>query len=408
MNVLMVLLGGYFPPDIRVEKEAKVLKEMGHSIFVLCSPRKEKQELDVYDDMRIIRLDYPHKILRLVDALHFYTNGGTFTWKNKIKKVIKDNGVQILHVHDLSLAGYSAICAAKELNCRIVQDLHENWADNMLAYYHSYKPTPKIVFFRYIYPIKGFYNYLERKSARRADAVITTIEEMRERVVRNGVEESKIMVIRNTEDSKSFDNLPVDHEIIQKYSKQPTGLFVGVLDRFRGIECVIESIPLIRAKRSDFHLVIVGDGPIKGELETRVTSLRVSDAVEFVGKIDFKKVKSYIVASALCYLTQDINEQINRTIAHKVFQYMLCEKPIILTAALPYIRMQKYRPFCYLIQNNLPETIAAATITCLNNPEDAQKLAKNARSLAVNEFDFAEDGKILRNAYKKLISNTLS
>ncbi len=276
----MVLLGNTFPPDIRVEKEARVLIKAGYKIFVLCSPDKNKKEQVEYNGITIIRQGYPSKFWRTLDAIHFYFNGGTFTWKNKIKGIIRKYSINIVHIHDLSPFSYSSALAAKECGCGIVQDLHENWGDSMKEYYKVYPLSLKTFFFRYIFPIKLFFNRLENKMASIVDLVITTVEEMKERIIQNEVNPSKIIVVKNTENSKYFTSLQIDECIYQKYKNIPIGIFVGVLDRLRGIENLIESMPLILNHYNLFKLVIVGNGSIKQILFDRSKELNLEKSVE--------------------------------------------------------------------------------------------------------------------------------
>ena len=53
----------------------------------------------------------------------------------------------------------------------------------------------------------------------------------------------------------------------------------------KGIAQLLESLKVLRRRRSDAHLVVVGDGPLRADLERQARQLGLEDAVEFKGKL---------------------------------------------------------------------------------------------------------------------------
>lgn len=53
----------------------------------------------------------------------------------------------------------------------------------------------------------------------------------------------------------------------------------------KGIGQLLDSLKVLRRRRSDAHLVMVGDGPLRAELESQAKALGLADAVEFKGKL---------------------------------------------------------------------------------------------------------------------------
>jgi phosphatidylinositol alpha-1,6-mannosyltransferase len=72
-------------------------------------------------------------------------------------------------------------------------------------------------------------------------------------------------------------------------SRSATPLVVTVTrlaERYKGVEVLIRSLPLVRATVPGSQLVIVGDGPLRPGLEALASALRLGDAVRFVGAVD--------------------------------------------------------------------------------------------------------------------------
>ena len=55
MNICM-FLEGYFPPDIRVEKEAEALLSAGHRIFLISQGKKGLPAFEKINNINVIRV----------------------------------------------------------------------------------------------------------------------------------------------------------------------------------------------------------------------------------------------------------------------------------------------------------------------------------------------------------------
>lgn len=69
-------------------------------------------------------------------------------------------------------------------------------------------------------------------------------------------------------------------------SDEPLVVTVARLtDRYKGHDVMLEALPAIRAREAGVRWVVVGDGPLRGELEARAAALGVSDIVTFTGSV---------------------------------------------------------------------------------------------------------------------------
>ena len=56
-------------------------------------------------------------------------------------------------------------------------------------------------------------------------------------------------------------------------------------DRYKGHDVVLDALPAIRERVAGARWVVVGDGPLRGELEARAAALGVSEIVTFAGSV---------------------------------------------------------------------------------------------------------------------------
>lgn len=69
-------------------------------------------------------------------------------------------------------------------------------------------------------------------------------------------------------------------------SREPLIVTVSRLtDRYKGHDVVLDAMAMIRARVPDARWVVVGDGPLRPELEQRAHALGLGDAVSFAGSV---------------------------------------------------------------------------------------------------------------------------
>jgi phosphatidylinositol alpha-1,6-mannosyltransferase len=79
-------------------------------------------------------------------------------------------------------------------------------------------------------------------------------------------------------------DLPADAEPLPW--PRPTVLTVARLrDRYKGHDVLVRALASVRARVPDVEWVVVGDGPLRGELESLAREHGVADAVRFVGSV---------------------------------------------------------------------------------------------------------------------------
>jgi glycosyltransferase involved in cell wall biosynthesis len=70
-------------------------------------------------------------------------------------------------------------------------------------------------------------------------------------------------------------------------------LSVSRLDEGKGVEYSLEAFSSLRKDYPKAKYLIVGDGPLKGDLEKRVISLELTESVKFTGAVMQEEVKKY-------------------------------------------------------------------------------------------------------------------
>lgn len=112
---------------------------------------------------------------------------------------------------------------------------------------------------------------------------------------------AKVTTIPMGVDTAWFDPDAVDDESPFERTESPTILFVGVFRRYKGIQRLIDAFALVHEHR-DCGLVLVGDGPRRSHVESRVASLDLDESVEILGHLDDAELRRAYASAELFVL----------------------------------------------------------------------------------------------------------
>ena len=118
----------------------------------------------------------------------------------------------------------------------------------------------------------------------------------------------------------------------------------GSISRKRGLGLVIEAIAL-GGLPPNFEFIILGDGPERRDLERQAQELSVEHQVRFLGFVAYEKVVEELVQADICICPLPDRLEWNVSSPLKVFEYMACGKPMILTPIPAHLDILEGVPF---------------------------------------------------------------
>lgn len=172
---------------------------------------------------------------------------------------------------------------------------------------------------------------LEIKSYRECDVLVCVSESLKDIVVREAeVRPEKVVVLPNGVDTTRFN--PEGHEP-KRLSEKLTVGFVGTLLAWQGLGLLLEAIGDLKSEGIELYLIIVGDGPERGDLEGRARRFGISENVSFVGWAQWQEVPRLISGFDVGYSGQ-IQMQVGKMYHSplKMYEYMAMAKPVLASA----------------------------------------------------------------------------
>lgn len=162
---------------------------------------------------------------------------------------------------------------------------------------------------------------LMRWAAEQASASITVSSALSDRLIDMGIDQSKLLVLRNGVDVARFYPIPQARARIDLgWPDQTTLLSVGNLVANKGHHIAIELV----AMKPSIRLVIVGDGPERKALEQLARKLGVAERVIFVGHIAQELLPRYYSAADILILASSREGWPN-----VLLEAMACGTPVV-------------------------------------------------------------------------------
>ena len=391
MRIGMTLCKPY-PPDIRLEKEIRSLTEAGHHLFVLAERRKAESQREKVLGAVTDRYTPPNTFRRRLDWFRFQTSFRSGFWSNRIKDFVKRNKIEVLHVHDLPLVG-TTIAIAREFNIPVVADMHENYPAAKQLW--STNIRDPLVWFGDDY--RRWHRY-EKRILPLANKVITVVDEAAQRLQESGTVNSENMtVVMNVEEKTWF-----DAHITKDTTEDNTIriVYVGGVRPHRGLDEVVKA--LVDLRDHDLLLRIVGArGRYSTELQGLAKDLGVANKIDLVPWCPLEEVPNAIIECDIGIIPHQKHAHTDATIPHKLFQYMLGRKPVIVSNCKPLERIVKETRAGLVFESGNTENLADKIMELCSDSEHRKTLGSNGRAAASREYSWEVEGQKLVRLYEQ-------
>lgn len=390
MAKILMTLESNFPHDERVEKEAFSLINQGHEVHILCYTKTNEQYFEIWNKIHIHRFQinkWLYKSSALCLQFPMYFN----KWSRELLKLLKAHHIEIIHIHDLPLISVVLKLKAK-FQFKAILDLHENWPVLM-----------KMAAFSSKFPVNLFFSYskwveYELKWVKRADGVISVIEEAKERLIKIGANEEKTIVVSNTIHLDSF-ILPDKRQKPKTFSM----LYSGGVNEHRGLQIVLQAISKAKESGIIINMNIVGGGNYMGVLKKLAMDLGISSQFNDIGWKSFQEMMEEIVSADLLIIPHLKSEHTDATIPNKLFQYMYVQKPLLVSNCNPLKRIVENENAGMVYKNDDANDLAKKLIMIHDNYEHYLDLSIQNKRKVEEKYNWRVEEDQLIKFYDSLV-----
>jgi 1,2-diacylglycerol 3-alpha-glucosyltransferase len=223
--------------------------------------------------------------------------------------------------------------------------------------------------------VRSYLRRLVRRYCNRCDLVTTPAPSNAARLERLGVR-VPVVVVPNPVDLRLFAG--ADGRLVRRrYGLEGKFVmgYVGRLSPEKQVPVVLEAAARVVQVRPEAHLLVVGDGPVRGELERRARELGLQGHVTFVGRVPHEQVPHYQAALDV-FLSASIQE--TQPLAYA--EAMGAGVPVILVEGLGANDMIQPGVNGFLVgRAGAAEEMARQVLWLMANPAERRRLGEGAQ-----------------------------
>src|SRR3989344_4924157 len=213
-------------------------------------------------------------------------------------KVLRSGrSADLIFAQDPVSVGFPAMLAAKILRKKFLLKIVGDYAwEQGVQRFGVKKVLDDFLKNRYRWEVELF-RKIECLVANRADKIIVPSEYLKGVVTKWGIGPEKIYVVYNAFQDNELFRFPRFAQ--GGFAKPGQRLIVsaGRLVPWKGFDALIEIMPEILKEVPDARLVIIGDGPEKQNLESRIKNLELEEEVTLTDTLPHEKVLEYLAAA---------------------------------------------------------------------------------------------------------------
>lgn len=292
------------------------------------------------------------------------------------------------------LNSYGGLLAAKRLKIPLVYEVN----GDIFEEYHQHG-------IKLSRPQWAVLKYINRTMFHKADHVVSVSEVLAQSTInRWNLNPAKVSTVNNGVDIEKFVNLKDSVSVARRNNLEgrPLIMFVGNFRLWHGVDILIDAFSAVAATNTQAKLILVGDSPLRADLENQVKRLGLADRVIFTGQVDHQAVAKWLHLATVTVLSHRPTPAAMAGSPMKLFEYMAAGKAIV-APALPNIeKILTHRKNALLFPPADPAGLAAALLELLADDHLRDRLAQTGRAEAVQKYSWDRAVRELLHIFRSL------
>ena len=337
--------------------------ELGNEVTVITPDlywNGEQFNPEINSKIKIIRTETPSRTKIKIAARRCQSN-----IKNKSIEVGKLNQFDFIFTifHPFHLVPKAAVEAAKKLDIPSIVKVDDAIYEKSSGIKSLQRKIEKMI---------------NGKTLRAGTKILVSNNETKKIIMDEyNVIQEKISIVPNGVDLSMFN--------ITKKKNPKKVVFAGAMYYHRGLDVLLETIPLVIEKIPDAKFVLLGSGTEMDKLKEIVSKNKLDNSVEFKGWIEREKIPENIADASIGIGPLRLTEVTSRALPIKVLEYMAVSLPLIAQkGTLPNDVLENEKNG-FFIENHIE--LAEKIILLLNEPKKVQNMGAHSLKL-VQKFSW--------------------
>lgn len=291
----------------------------------------------------------------------------------RLKRIIRENSVRIVHLHSPHAHALGLLAARSAGNCKVVISRRVD--------FHIRK------------------NILSRVKYSNVDKTMAISERVKEVLVADGLPEEKVDVVYSGVDIERFQNVKGDY-LISELGLNKDKLCIGniaALAWHKDHRTLLEAARIVVDELPRVIFLIVGDGPLRREIEILIKKLNLEEDVKLFGfREDIPEILSILDLFVLSSTWEGLGTSLLDAFASKV--------PVVATNVGGIPEIVKDRVNGILVPPKNPDALARAIISLLKNRDFACQIAEEGFRLVKEKFSVDRMVEQTKKIYDRLVA----
>jgi len=376
---------------------AELFSMKGHNVFVIdCREPDTKSLIDGFHTSTITNFNRVYKnasitLFRLPSLLIKGLNRATYflACKKVIKKIVKENKIDIIWLYGLASNGIQSVKVAKEFNLPIIQ--------RQLDVSHELVRVPLL---------KQLTKKCEKFVTSNVSKVLCSARPLIDYTIEMGAKEKNVEYFPLGFDPQTFKPMAKDQHLAHKLGISDNDkviLFVGTIYEFSGLENIIQNFETIKSKVKEIKFLIVGGGPNFEKIKSLVNKKKLKSDVILTNFKPQHEIPKFISLADVCINSFEINKITDRIIPIKILEYLACGKPVLSTPLKGTIDLLPKEDFgiIYSPYDSFVENLSEL----LTNTEKLEELGNKGLDYVIKNHDWNILAESLLKKFENLVDN---
>ncbi len=360
--------------------QARKLSERGVSVEVVTSKLPGTALHEDIDGIQVRRIPY-------LSGSSWLPAKRIIRFAQVIRTSWRSNRYDVVHVHGASdYFSVAALLAARSTNARSVLKIacSGDWLDVAVL-------RRQLILGR-----------LLLRAARRADRTIAINSDMTGALLDYGFERDSIVEIPNGVELPPQQTESEKHGLrtaLRLPADLPIVVYSGSLTPRKNVEALVDAISIMKDRGTECHLLLVGDGGSRRDIERRVHEGGLGEAVTFTGFV--RDVRSYLRAADIFALPS-----LAEGLSNSVLEAMSVGLPCVVTSVPGNTDLVDDGRTGYLVPPRDQNSLASALERALGDPVSASSVGARARDMVKRRYSIDSTVDQLLETYDSLLSRT--
>jgi len=285
-------------------------------------------------------------------------------------------------VHAVEEAIFPAVILSLFARRKLIYDMDSSLVDQL---------TDK---WRPLRPIHRFLRLIERTAVRRSHVVFAVCEDLAAKV-RPWVGADRVVVLPDVPISGERSDQQTENLRSLVGADSVLTLYVGNLERYQGIDLLLESLAASAAK--DVRLVVIGGHSTHvAQYRQRAQALGVGEKVNFLGPRPVSMLPGYLAQADVLVSPRILGQNTPM----KIYSYMQAGKAILATDIRSHT--QALDSTCAELVSPSAEALGQGLQRLVQDSELRRRLGNSARAKVESEFSLSTFQRRLQDGYSKL------